>query len=556
MDATIGLINLLGAGALILWGLRMIKSGILSGFGASLRQLIAKWTGNRVVATLTGLVTTLAVQSSTATAVIAGSFVARNLVGPRMAQAVLLGANLGTAITAAVLAHDLHWLAPMLVLAGVITDGRSRMARGKGVGKALIGLGLMLFGLELLGGATEPLRESQVMTAILAALADGPVFGLILSAGLAFLSSSSLAVVLFVSMLAATGSVSPALALVLVAGANLGGAIPPCLAVAAEGIAAKRLTRTNLAVRAAGALAVLVTAGTLGPEFAALLPPGTRFAIAAHLAFNLVLLAVFMPLLGPLDRLAQRVWPDPEAASRRVSYLDKSAFDTPSLALAGAARETLRIGDTVAAMMERNLKALQVDDPGAREATSDLDDQVDAMLSDVKLYLARLARGELNDADTRRANEIMSYAINLEHVGDILDRDLAEMAEKKMARQVRFSVQGEEEIAELYRKTILNLELAQSVFLSHDVALARRLMAEKVHVRRIEEASQRQHLARLQAGRPETLASTTLHLDILRDLKRVNAHIASVAYPILAEAGELTESRVVSIRKAETAQTG
>lgn len=553
MEATFRLIDLLGAGALILWGLRMIKSGILSGFGASLRSLIARFTTNRIVAALTGLVTTLAVQSSTATAVIAGSFVSRDILKPRMAQAVLLGANIGTAITAAVLAYDLHWLSPLFVLAGVITHGRSRLSRGRGLGKAMIGLGLMLFALELLGSATEPLRESQVMAAILAALDEGPIFGLILSAALAFVSSSSLAVVLFISMLAVAGGLSPALTLVLVAGANLGGAIPPCLAVAGEGIEARRLTRTNLAVRAAGAFVVLATAGLLGPALSALLPGGMRLAIVAHLAFNLVLLVAFLPLLDLLDRLAMRVWPNPEVDGRKVVYLDESALDTPSLALACAARETLRIGDVVLAMMERNLKALQADDPGAREATSELDDRVDAMLSEVKLYLARLGRGELNDAEAERANEIISYAINLEHVGDILDRDLAEMAEKKTARQVSFSVEGGEEIVELYRKTVLNLELAQSVFLSRDVALARRLTAEKVHVRRIEERSQRLHLARLQAGQPETLASSTLHLDILRDLKRVNAHIASVAYPILAEAGELTESRVVSISTGKTA---
>ena len=202
----------------------MIKSGILSGFGASLRQGIAKGTGNRVFAAISGMFVTIAVQSSTATAVIAGSFVSRNIIAPRMAQAVLLGANLGTALTAAILVRDLHWLAPALILCGVITHGRSRLARGRGIGKALIGLGLMLLALELLGAATEPLREAEVTGAILSALDQGLIFGLLLAAVLAFASSSSLAVVLFISMLAQSGAVTPALVLVLVAGANLGGA--------------------------------------------------------------------------------------------------------------------------------------------------------------------------------------------------------------------------------------------------------------------------------------------------------------------------------------------
>ena len=550
MTSTIQLIDLLGAGALLLWALRMVKSGILSGFGASLRNGIARGTGNRVTAALSGMLATIAVQSSTATAVIAGSFVSRDLIGPRMAQAVLLGANLGTALTAAILVNDLHWLSPALVLAGVITHARSQLAKGRGIGKALIGLGLMLFALELLGAATGPLREAEVTTAILSALSQGPIFGLLLAAALAFASSSSLAVVLFVSMLADSTAVSPSLLLVLVAGANLGGAIPPCLAVTSDGPEARRLTRGNLAVRAAGSLLVLVTAGLAGPFMAAHVPAGVNLGIAAHLAFNAILLALFLPLLGPLDRLTRRLWPDPEGERGAPSYLDEAALDTPALALGGAAREVLRIGDTVAAMMELNLRSLLVDDPGAPREIGRLDDRVDAALYEVKQYFLRLGRSDLNDPEAARMREILSYAINLEHIGDIIDRDLSQMARKKAERQVKFSPAGEEEIGELYRKTLLNLELAQSVFLSRDVNLARRLTAEKVHVRQIEERSQKKHIERLQNGQPETLGSTSLHLDILRDLKRINAHIAAVALPILSEAGELSASRVITLQNA------
>lgn len=549
MASTILLLDLLGAGALLLWGLRMIKAGILGAFGASLRHWIAKGTGNRVTAAASGLLVTLAVQSSTATALITASFTARGLIAGQKAQAVLLGANLGTALTAVALSFDVHWLAPVLVLAGVVVRSRSQLARGRGVGEGLLGLGLMLIALSQLGIATAPLREAPVTGNILMALADAPAFAAVFAAGLAFASSSSLAAILFIAALAGSDAMSPALVLALVAGANVGGALPPCLAAAADGLEAQRLTRTNLAVRGMGALAVVATADVLGPALAAALPAGAPLAVAAHVAFNLVLLLTFLPLLGPLDRVAGRLLPSARPGGPTASYLDETTLGTPALALAGAAREALRIGDTVAAMLESNLAALQVDSPAARRAISELDDQVDAMLRGVKLYLARLNARPLSEAERRRSDEIMSYAINLEHVGDILDRDLAGMAEKKATRQVRFSEAGEREIFEFYRKTVANLELAQSVFLSRDVSLARRLAEAKIEVRRFEEQSQRHHLERLQAGRPESLVSSSLHLDILRDLKRVNAHIASVANPILAEAGELGESRLISIRE-------
>ncbi|WP_210529744.1 Na/Pi cotransporter family protein [Rubellimicrobium arenae] len=550
MTSTIILLDLLGAAALLLWGLGMVKSGILAAFGASLRHGIARGTGNRVAAAASGLLVTLAVQSSTATAMITASFTARGLIEGRMAQAVLLGANLGTALTAVALSFDVHWLAPAFTLAGVAVHARSRLGRGQGIGKGLIGLGLMLFALAQLGAATDPLRESPVLVTLLGALADAPAFAVVFAAGLAVAASSSLAVVLFVSALSVAGNLPPALALALVAGANLGGAIPPCLAAMTDGIEAQRVTRANLAVRGAGAALVTLTANWLGPWLQSWAPGTPSLPVVAHVGFNAALLLVFLPALGPLDRLTRRLLPGAPTERTAASHLDDSALEMPSLALAGAVREALRIGDTVAAMMERTVAAFRSDDPAVRRATSELDDRVDAMLAEVKMYLARLNARDLSVGEKRRSEDIMSYAINLEHVGDILDRDLAGMAEKKAARQVRFSEQGEREILEFCRKTIANLELAQSVFLSRDVSLARRLASEKVQVRRLEEQSQRRHLDRLRAGQPETLATSSLHLDILRDLKRVNAHIASVAYPILAEAGELGESRVLSIRDA------
>ncbi|TKA98015.1 Na/Pi cotransporter family protein, partial [Cereibacter changlensis] len=246
MESTIHLIDLLGAAALLFWGLRLIKTGVMRAFGAVLRQWISRGTRNRVSAAAWGFLATLGLQSSTATAVITGSFASREIISPRMAQAVMLGANLGTAIVTVLLSRDLHWLGSGFILIGVASFTLSTGSQGKAVGRALLGLGLMLLALRLLGGVTEPLRDSRTVVAMLSGLADAPVFALVFSAGLALLGSSSLAVVLLVMFLAGAGVVPPPLALVLVAGANLGGAIPPYFAVAGDGLAARRLTLANL----------------------------------------------------------------------------------------------------------------------------------------------------------------------------------------------------------------------------------------------------------------------------------------------------------------------
>jgi phosphate:Na+ symporter len=235
----------------------------------------------------------------------------------------------------------------------------------------------------------------------------------------------------------------------------------------------------------------------------------------------------------------------PEDPNKAASYLDEKVLNSAPLALAGAARETLRIGDLVREMLEASFRGLLKDDPALETVLSSLDDRIDALQQSVKLYVARLDRASLDEDGNRRANEIISYAINLEHIGDIIDRGLGEQAIKRAQRHLAFSADGLEEITQMYDKTVENLGLAQSVFLTGDPQLARVLMAAKVEIRRLEASSTSRHLERVRALRAEALDTSTLHLDIVRDLKRINAHLASVAVSVLECRGELVESRVL-----------
>jgi phosphate:Na+ symporter len=322
--------------------------------------------------------------------------------------------------------------------------------------------------------------------------------------------------------------------------------VPPWLVSRAEGAEARRLTLTNLAIRALGALVLTACAGPVAEALAMFGADPKGLAIGAHIAFNLTLMAVFLVLLDPLMLAATKLLPAAPRAADGPQYLEPSVLPHPALALAGAARETLRVGDLVRKMLECAFEALVHPSPGARTTTSDLDDSVDRLQQAIKLYIARLDRETLSPADARRSDEIISYAINLEHIGDIIDRGLASMAAKKQKRQVTFSVEGLTELTELYDKTVENMQLSQSVFFTRDANLARQLVEAKVEVRRLESLSAERHLQRVRAQRAETLGSSTLHLDILRDLKRVNSHLTAVAYPILQELGELHESRLRS----------
>lgn len=548
MEPTILLIDLLAAGALLVWGLKQLKSGVLSGLGASLRSLLAAGTRTRFHAALSGLVVTISMQSSTATALIASTFADRGMIRGKMAQAVMLGANLGTALAAVILSMDIHWLASVFVLTGVVAMSRGKTSRGQGMGKAAFGLGIMLLALHMMSGVTEPLRDSVLFANIVAGLAAAPIFALIFAIGLAAAATSSLAAVVFIAFLSQTGQVPPSLVVVFVAGANIGGAIPPVLAAMQEGLAARRLTVANLAVRAFGGIVMSLFAADVVLWSAALNGP-LPLGLEVHLLFNLALLLVFLPWVGGLEKLVKRLVPAPESGTGEIGYLDEASLATPSLALAGASREALRMGDEVCEMLEVNLDALLQNRAETRDKIARLDDSIDFRLRAIKLFLLRLRKLDLSESETRRCDEILSYAINLEHVGDIVESHLCVAAEKLNERQVSFSPEGLKEIRSIYQETVENLQLAQSVFLSRDPKLAMQLMAAKVEIRKMEQDSSLHHLARIEDRKPEALETSSIHLDILRDLKRINAHLATPAYSVLDEIGALRESRVRRLSK-------
>jgi len=545
LTATHVLLDLLGGAALLLWGLRMVRTGLMRGVGGDLRRFLGGSLSNRLLAFGAGLGTTVLLQSSSATCLLVTSFAGRGLVATAPALAVMLGADVGTSLVAQLLSLDLGWLSPLLVLVGVIAFLSGDSGRRRDLGRAVIGLGLMLLALRLVVGASQPMRDSAVVQTVLGALSGEPLLAVLAGALLTWAAHSSLAMVLLVMTLADERLLTVGLALALVLGANLGGSLPPFFATRGADAPARRVPLGNLGFRLIGAIAVLVALAWIVPWVARLEPDPARQVVNFHTAFNLGLALLFLPLVGVAARLAARVLPDsPAPSDDRPRYLDPAAVETPSLALAAATRETLRMGDTIEAMLKGTLDVLRTDDRKQAETIAQMDNTVDRLYEATKLYLTKVSREDLSEQDNRRCGDIIAFITNLEHVGDIVDKNLIELAEKKIKRKLRFSAEGFEEICALHGRLLDNLKLALSVFMTGDEATARRLIEEKVQFRELERAAAERHLGRLREGRPESIETSALHLDILRDFKRINSHITSVAYPILEAAGALSATRL------------
>jgi phosphate:Na+ symporter len=543
------LLNVLGSVCLLLWGVRMVRTGLTRAFGATLRRAIAACSRNRVTAFAGGLAITGVLQSSTATALLLSSFAGRGLIPLPIALAVMLGADVGTTIAAQVLSFDLGWVSPLAIGAGVIAFLSSEQEKSRHLGRVAIGLGLMLLSLKLLSAAAGPLREAPAFMAALGGLQDEYVIAVILATLATWFVHSSLSVVLLIMSFAAGGLVEPKLALALVIGANIGGALAPYMAQAGADVEARRVPLGNLITRGIVGLAILPFLSPVLQAITWLDPSATRLAVNFHTAFNLATAILFLPLIDIVAWLCRRLLPARPVADdpARPRHLDPNVLDSPAEALGCALRETLNLGDRVADMLRETMDVFERSDPKAVKAIEAADDAVDRLHEAIKLYLIQVSRNELGEEDGKRYVEILSFTMNLEHVGDIIDKNLMELATKKIRNRYAFSPEGMAELRVFHARVLENLGLALNVFTTRDIALARRLVAEKTAMREAEARAADSHFARLREGRPESIETSSIHMDVIRDLKRINGHLTTVAYPILEAAGELADTRLKTV---------
>lgn len=546
------LLNLLGGVALLLWSTRLVRTGVERAFGERLRRLIARSTDRPVKAFGAGVVVAAALQSSTATALLVGAFAERGLLALAPALAIMLGADVGTTLVVQALTFDLKALIPILVIAGVGAFMLSDSMFVRQIGRMIIGLALMLLSLSTVVGASEALRQNDLTILILQRLASEPWLALIIAAFFTWLVHSSVAVVLLVISLVAAGVIGLELGLLLVLGANVGSGLIPMGLSMRMAPSARRVLVGNLAFRVIGAVAALPFVGLIVD----MLPPfdAARMVALGHTGFNLALALVFLPLTGLAARLLERFMPDrvQDEPAKLISNLDDAVFDRPAVALNGATREVLRLADLVETMLRETILAFEEQGTGRRDKIRKLDDSVDSLQEEIKLYLTRLTRAPLSEDDSRRAFDLILFNTNLEHVGDIVDKNLLELASKKQRLKLSFSEEGWREICDIHQRVVDHMRLAVTVFVTRDVAMARQLVQAKDQIRLLERSATESHLRRLREGTLASIETSSVHMDVLRDFKRIVAHLTSVAHPILEASGELRASRLRLTDVAET----
>lgn len=534
---------------LLLFAVRMVRTGIERSYGASFQRVLTQHK-NPINSASAGFGLAVILQSSAAVALLVSGFAASNLLSFGSGLAVVLGADLGSALVIQILSFKLDWLIPLLLATGGWLFVKVETARFRQIGRILMGVAFILLSLQLLRAAMAPIRDSAFLPAIAGYLAQDYLTAFIVGASLAFVMHSSVATILMCVTLVSIGALPLDAGISLVLGANLGSAFIPIWLSRGMGASGRRIMLANLMVRGSLALCALILLNNLplAPYYALMSP--AQSLVTLHLGFNALLL-VMLPLCHAFERPLLRLLPDRsngqdgQSLDLVHSALDQTVLGTPNLAFASLKRELLRMSDMVDRMMRPVMDVYEHGDQTKIEKLADLDDHVNQILSDVRTYVAAIPQEELPKKQRKQLHNLMDYAIALETAGDIVAKRLLPLASEKAAAKLRFSQEGWDELVSLHERVLANMALASNVLVSSDLESARLLVEEKGEVTRFERKSRKRHLRRLSDGGTLSFESSNIHLETLRALQDFNSQIATVAYPILYQKGQLLETRLI-----------
>jgi len=529
------LVALFGGMALLLYGMQLVGEGLQQAAGGRMRHILGSITNSRLKGMMAGAFITALIQSSSATTLMLVSFASSGLMALPQAMGVILGADIGTTLTVQLIAFKIFDYALLLVGVGFLFIFLSRRKSFRYVGQAILGFGFIFFAIKVMSDAMVPLRESEIMRLLIMSLGDQPLLGVLIAASFSALVHSSAATIGLAITLSLQGLMPLAAALPIIFGANIGTCATALASSLGANAEAKRVALAHTFFKVGGVLIFLPLVGPFVQVVERTASDVARQIANAHTLFNVGITVVFLPFAGLVARLIARLVPEDREGDDlfRSKYLDENMLDTPALALGQATREALRMADLVSEMLTKTIDAFAREDPELVEAIEEKDNQVDTLDRDIKHYLTKLSQQSLTAEQSKREIGILSFVNNMENIGDIVDRNLMELAKKRLTKGARFSEAGMHEITLLHKKVLQNLELAISAFASSDPALAQQVLERKLELSQTERRFRQAHIERLHAGYQESIDTSEIHLDVLTNLKRINSHITAVAYPIL-----------------------
>ena len=540
------ILNLAAAAALLIWAVRLVRTSFERAFSSQMRQWLKLTTGNRLTAAMTGVGISIMLQSSTAVALLLASFMPASAMSVSMGLAIILGADLGSAIVVQILSSRISLLTPLLLLSGVFFFMRTNRRVLRQIGRILIGLSLIFVSLGMISQASAPLANNAAIKNIFIYLSDDLLTGFVLAAFLAWMMHSSIAAVLLFATLAANGVLPLNAAFAMTLGANLGGSFIAVFLTLKSDINIRKVVLANLLLRGGGALVALGLIhefDIINHIFGA---TSQLKVLNFHLVFNAAVLLAGVILLTPASGFAAILLPEKQDADELSmrSVLDLSVQNEPARAFACVRRELVDIGNRIENMLRDAMDLFENYDENIAERLRAEERNIAKNAFDLRVYLSGIRSDDPNEDTGTRAFDFAGTATNLESGADAIGRKIVTLAKRMHHDRTHFSEDGRHELMDFYDKVLRNIQQGILVLMSEDVETARELVAQKEMIRELNQKLERKHLTRLRQGLTETIETSAIHIDLLRSLKVLNTGFAMIAYPLLREHGALLKSRL------------
>ena len=533
-------ISLLGGLGLFLYGMNLMGESLEKVAGSKMKKIIELLTKNIFMGVLLGAVVTAVIQSSSATTVMVVGFVNAGLMGLPQAVGVIMGANIGTTVTAQIVSFDLTGMAPLALGIGILLYLFAGNEKYKQVGEVFIGFVLLFSGMESMKLAVSPLAEYKGFTDLLSTFGRYPILGLLLGFGITAIIQSSSAAMGMLVVLASQGLVPLSSALPILYGQNIGTCVTSLISSIGANKNAKRAAMIHLIFNILGTIIFLILLNGIVVKFVVSLDPGNvaRQIANVHTIFNIVSTILLLPCNKLIVKLAMRIVPDKEDEieedeSRVIKYIDDRMIQTPPIALASTIKEVARMGEKARDSVDYAMEGILESSSEGIERCFKQEKSINQLQKTILNYLLKLSKAPLSEEDRETVDTLFNTVNDIERIGDHAE-NLAEIAQSAIDGQVYFSEQGQNEISDMYNKVIASYSYALESMVTSDVNLACKVIKMEEQVDIMEESCRVNHMRRLNNNLC-SIDNGIIYFEILANLERISDHAANIAEKVIQQ---------------------
>ena len=535
MDIAIGIMGGLG---LFLYGMNLMGDGLQKSAGSKLKRIIELLTSNVIMGVLVGMVVTMVIQSSSATTVMVVGFVNAGIMSLTQAIGVIMGANIGTTITAQLVSLDVDFLAPVALGIGIVIYMFSNKPKHKNIAEILIGFGILFTGMDFMKEAVKPLAGYQGFTDMLLSFGHHPILGVLMGFAITAIVQSSSASMGMLIALASQGLIPITAALPILYGENIGTCVTSLISSIGASRNARRAAIMHLTFNVLGSMIFMfILSKPIVAIVTAIDPTDAARQIAnAHTLFNILNVIVLLPFNKLIVKLALKLVPETKGEQddddKVVKYIDDRMIETPSIALANIIKETLRMGEKSKESLNAAMDGIVDKSKEKIELSFKREKLINELQKSILNYLLKLSKASLNEDSRETVDALFNTVNDIERIGDHAE-NIAELAKDIVDLEISFSDVGIGELKDMYNKVVSTYTYALEAMRTSNVELACKFIKMEEQVDMMEKSCRANHMNRLNSSSC-SIESGVIYLDIISNLERVSDHAVNIAQQVIA----------------------